>query len=412
MKIKNSIKNLICAVVFILILFLIAVVAIFTNFSIKSKILIGFIALLLFNISTYLFVKWNKRKLQTVIMAFFSLVLTAAIICTSFFWAALINTIYNYDGKFTADRENLSANKKIDIGIINIALFGVDTRKEGSFEGRSDSIMILSLDTKEKEIKLISIMRDSFVPIEKSDGTVYNKINTAFSSGGPSLAVKTLNKNFDLDITEYATVNFFGLREIIDAVGGIDVPLTEQEVGTGKNTLNRSIDAKAATFNVPTKDNYIFESGVQHLNGLQAVAYTSLRHIPNYWGTDNDFGRTDRQRYVMQQLLNKALSLKIAEYPKLITALLPYLKTSLGPDKILEIATLMLSSKPTFNQTRMPQLSYTMSSPTNKYGAILYYDLDFATKLIHSYIYKDIPFDQYIKENGIEKNDWYSLIKK
>jgi LCP family protein required for cell wall assembly len=126
----------------------------------------------------------------------------------------------------------------IDKKIINIALFGIDTRTENSFEGLSDSIMVLSLNTETKTVKIISFMRDTLVPIEQPNGKkLCNKINSAYAKGGPELAIKTLNQNFGLDISEYATVNFYGMAEIIDAVGGIEIDVQKQEIN-GYRRLN------------------------------------------------------------------------------------------------------------------------------------------------------------------------------
>jgi len=125
------------------------------------------------------------------------------------------NLSYNYN-EIEKKPEILGFETVKDKRIINIALFGIDTRTADSFSGRSDTIMILSINTGTGKIKLISVMRDSLVPIPKESGTSYNKINSAYATGGPELAIKTLNTIFDLDISEYVTVNFYKLADIID----------------------------------------------------------------------------------------------------------------------------------------------------------------------------------------------------
>lgn len=318
-------------------------------------------------------------------------------------WYFKSNFDYNYN-EITKVPEQLGFEEVIEEKVINIALFGIDTRNEKSFKGRSDSIMIMSLNTKTKQIKLISVLRDSFVPVDKASGTVYTKLNHAYSMGGPELAIKTLNKVFDLDISEYATVNFSGMADIIDAVGGVDVDVTESEV----KYINGGVSEHCKILGIkePSKY-YISSSGRQHLNGIQAVAYSRIRYTANASGTSNDYGRTDRQRYVLGQLFNKALTLDKSQYKPLIKALMPCCETSLSTTEILDLALKVLTSSPTFSETRVPSTDYTMRAPTTSAGSIAYYDLNFAAKLIHAFIYKNITPSDYIAQNGVEKNNWY-----
>lgn len=316
---------------------------------------------------------------------------------------------YNYN-RISTDYEELGFENIIDKDIVNIALFGIDTRSLESFKGNADSIMVLSLNTKTKKVKIISIMRDSFVPVIYNGDTVYSKINGAYSRGGPELAIKVINSNFGLDITEYATVNFFGMVDIIDAIGGIEAELTEEEVVSSSvyfYALNGAIAEICTTLNLSAKDNFIETPGKQHLNGVQAVAYSRIRKVKNIWGTNNDYGRTDRQRYVMEQLFNKALTMEKSQYMKLAKSLIPCTETSLSYKEILGLAFDMLLESPTFLQARIPRDDMLMKAPNTRAGSVVYYDLDFAKELIHAFIYDDITFDQYVEENGVEKNDWY-----
>lgn len=124
------------------------------------------------------------------------------------------------------DKDDLSANSYVsDNNIKNIALFGVDS-SDGGY-GRSDSILILTIDKINNELKLSSIMRDSYVYIP---GYGNDKITHAYAYGGPQLAIKTLNENFNLDIEDFATVDFESFPKIIDALGGIDINITQEEI--------------------------------------------------------------------------------------------------------------------------------------------------------------------------------------
>lgn len=352
--------------------------------------------------------KWQKACMITAT----SLVLVLAIA------VGVLRIVFNYNyNNITKNPEDLGFESVINDKIVNIALFGIDTRDPKSFKGLSDSIMILSLNTETKKVKLMSVMRDTLVPITYNGKTIYAKINSAYSRGGPELAIKTLNTIFKLDISEYATVNFYGMSDIIEAVGGIDVELAKGELDVmsyenGKRVnygLNGCISEICSYKGLDASKYYIREAGVHHLNGVQAVAYARIRHAANIGGVNDDFGRTDRQRYVMEQLFNKAIKLGKSQYVKLAKSLMPCSETSLSYSEILSLAVNILLQSPTFEQTRIPDFSYQMPSKSIRgVGSCVYYDLNFASKLIHAFIYDDIKPEDYIAANGIEKNDWYA----
>ncbi len=326
---------------------------------------------------------------------------------------AVLRLRYNINHE-ELDPTDLGFKEVIDKNIINIALFGVDTRSPKSFEGNSDSIMILSLNTVTKKVKIISVMRDTLVPIYKDKDNKkaeYKKINSAYGSGQQQLAVKTLNQIFQLDISEYAIVNFYGMIEIIDAIGGIDAELTADEVVTGRYTkaLNGCIDELCRKKGIKPDKYYITTPGKHHLNGIQAVAYSRIRIGRSIWGTNNDYGRTDRQRYVMEQMFNKAVKMNsLSEYERLIRALLPCSKTSLYYDEIFELCRKILMQSPKFEQARIPTPEYEIyPAPQTSAGSVVYFDLEYAAKVVHAFIYNDITPENYIKANGVEKNDWY-----
>ena len=348
--------------------------------------------------------KWQKGTLITCV----SLVLVFAVAL------GILRIMFDYNyNEISSNPEDLGFENVIDEKIVNVALFGIDTRTIDSFKGLSDSIMILSINTETKEIKVISVMRDSLVPITYNGKTKYAKINSAYSRGGPELAIKTLNTVFGLDISEYATVNFFGMADIIDAVGGIDVNLTEGEInvygyenGTRVNWgINGLIAEQCSRMGLDSEDYLIEEPGLQHMNGVQAVAYARIRHAENADGVNDDFGRTDRQRYVMEQLFNKATTLGKSQYVKLAKALIPCSETSLSYSEIMGLAFDVLLKSPTFEQARIPDYKYLMQN-----SSYVYYDLEFASKLIHAFIYDDIHPDDYIEQYGVEKNDWYASV--
>ena len=225
--------------------------------------------------------------------------------------------------------------------IINIALFGVDQR-EGETKFRSDAVMVLTVDKSRNKIKLSSLMRDSLVSI---DGYGKNKLAHAYFYGGPQLAVKTLNENFGLDIKEYVTVNFQEMAQMIDAVGGVEIDISEEE----RIAANGSIKEQSIVAGLP--EDYIQKSGLQTLNGTQAVAYARIRKVGN-----GDFERTDRQREVLQKIFNKAIKMNPVQYPELARKFLPLVETSLDWGEIMNLAG-MATRNLTFEDVRFPLIS-------------------------------------------------------
>ena len=353
---------------------------------------------------------WSSlpRKKKRLIISLTSVFLVIAMLLSWFF----IYWRYNYN-PITSDPEKLGFEGKIDKDVINIALFGIDTRNKKTFKGNSDSIMILSLNTELKTVKIVSVMRDTIVPInEEGKRTRYSKINAAYAKS-PELAIKTLNEIFDLDISEYATVNFFGMTEIIDAVGGIDATVTQDELtwkGHDHPNLNNCMDEICKNLGLDAKKYYINSPGEYHMNGVQAVAYSRVRNCKSIWGTNNDYGRTDRQRHVMEQLFNKAITLPKGKYTDLAQALIPCTETSLSYRQIIGLAFNILLEHPTFTQARLPQEDWLMRFRWSGYGSVVYFDLDYAAKVLHAMFYDNVTLEDYVKENGVGKNDWFAKI--
>lgn len=347
----------------------------------------------------------KKKKWPKILTA---VILSVILVAASVVVGALVylkkNFDYNYNDSLPTAPEDLGFEEVKDDEIVNIALFGVDTRNDASFKGRSDTIIIMSLNKTDKKVKLISVLRDTFTPIENNGKTTYSKINSAYATGGPALAIKTLNTDFDLDISEYATINFNGLIHVVDAMGGIELEIVKNEI----SYINEGVKSRCKREGIDPEPLYIKTAGKQHLSGIQVLEYSRIRYTQNFEGTNNDYGRTDRQRYVLEQLFNKALSLKKSQYMDVIKSLMPYCETSLSFGQIMLLATEMLEGNaPEFSETRVPFTDYLMTRPQTSAGWVVYYDLNFAAKLIHSYIYNDMTPEEYIALNGIEKNDWY-----
>ncbi|MCR4673179.1 MAG: LCP family protein [Lachnospiraceae bacterium] len=210
-------------------------------------------------------------------------------------------------------------------GYRNIAFFGVDSR-DGSLEtgARSDAILIASINTSTKDVKLVSVYRDTLLYLGESYG--YDKATHAYAYGGAELAMSMLNTNFDLDITEFVTVDFGSLAQIIDALGGLDIELSESEV----QWINEVIREQNRVTGSNSEE--IYEAGMHHLDGTQAVAYSRIRKA------DNDFKRTERQRLVISKMLAAAKSAGVGTILKLVDELLPNIYTDLSYSDIISLA--------------------------------------------------------------------------
>ncbi len=277
-------------------------------------------------------------------------------------------------GAVEIDNDKLNVYDGLSDDVINVALFGVDARDD-EVAGRSDAMMIVSFDFKHHKVKVVSLMRDSLVDIE---GYGKKKLNSAYARGGVELAIKTINENFKMNITDYVSLNFNQMARIVDALGGVEVEITEAE----RKNANKYIREMAAE--VGEEPDLIEEAGLVTLYGYQAVSYSRIRYVGNA-----DFQRTERQREVMEKLMNKALALSPVKYPSVLMQIIPMLETSMTNDELMTIAgKMVLGGKPEFEQGRFPlDGSYESNS---SYSMV--YDLDAAAEKLHSCIYDDIPF--------------------
>lgn len=223
------------------------------------------------------------------------------------------------------DERNLEAYK--DTGpYTNIALFGLDSRND-ELEGgvQSDSIMIASINNETSEVKLISVYRDTL--LKQKDGT-YEKANSAYNVGGPEDAISMLNRNFDLDIKNYISVNFSALIKAIDALGGIELDMTEEEA----DWCYRYAMDTAEIAGVECGD-FEVKAGKQHVDGVHAVAYARIRYTEG-----NDFKRTERQREVLEKTAQKAKEADFLTLNQIVDEVFPLISTSFSMQDLLGFA--------------------------------------------------------------------------
>lgn len=212
----------------------------------------------------------------------------------------------------------------------NIALFGIDSREDDYGRGnRSDCIIIASVNKKTNEVKLVSVYRDTYLLLT---GRSLDKVTHAYSYGGAELAVSTLNANLDLNIEEYVTVNFDAVVDAVDALGGIRMEITSDEV----KYINNYIDENNRV--TGHNSSHITTAGTYNLDGVQALAYSRIRYTAG-----GDYKRTERMREVLEAMLNKAKTLSVSELINFVNIMLPKISTNISSNDIIGLAPALLN---------------------------------------------------------------------
>ena len=207
------------------------------------------------------------------------------------------------------DEANIELNSGVEQELKdyrNIAILGLDSRDNSFSNSRSDCIIIVSINKKTNDVKLTSVYRDTYVDIE---GYGLDKITHAYAYGGPELAINTLNKNLDLNITEFVTVNFDTVETIVDSIGGITLTITDSE-------------ASQIGFS---------SGGTYTLDGKEALAYSRIRKI------DSDYQRTERMRTVLEAVFNKVKKQELSEISNFVDIVLPHISTNMSTNSIISL---------------------------------------------------------------------------
>lgn len=280
----------------------------------------------------------GKKKVAGKILLVLGIILSmgvgSAAATAQYFTSGTIQML-NFDNENALDQVDISKYDTVsDSDIINILVVGTDKnpdeQNEKDASRRSDSMMIATLDMKHKKLKVTSLMRDMYVPIPNHGS---QKLNSAYALGGIRLLYETLADNFGIKADGYAEVNFDAFVEVINAVGGVEATLTESEA-VNLNDTNYIKRRKYRNVKV----------GKQILNGYQALGYCRIRHgkmkngkypaVLTASGKGDDYGRTERQRLVMQALLKKVKAMSLTEWMEIAKIILPNVKTDLKENDI------------------------------------------------------------------------------
>ena len=304
------------------------------------------------------------------VLVFAALIAGAGLFALQYF----IGSNYQRDTESLAGVD-LAVQHKDDRSVTNIALFGVDADNDGT--RHADCIMVLSVDSADGEVKVISLMRDSKVEI---DGHGEGKLNHAYSYGGPALAIQTINQNFELNIEHYAQVDFSQMANLIGALGGVVIDVKENE----RKELNKFIGEYCRAAN--TENCPVEQAGVQTLNGIQAMSYGRIRK----GGTGDDWGRVERQAVVLEAMFQRVRGMSLAEIIELAPKMLKYVTSDLSMFEITKIAVgLLRHGMPEIDHGRIPvDRTWDYGGKNKQY---IVFDLDKAANRLHDYIYEDIP---------------------
>ena len=270
----------------------------------------------------------GRRKVRTIVALIIAEVFALLIIFGARYVLQQANRIQR-DPNFKIEDETnpyLAIDKVENMqGYWTVALFGVDSRDNSLGKGNNtDVIIIANVNQENGEIKLVSIFRDTYLNLD-DDGT-YNKINQAYARGGPKQAIKALNKNLDIQIDDYATFNWKAVADSINILGGVDVELSKAEFYYINAYITETVEATGVA------SQHLKSAGMNHLDGVQAVAYARLRKM------DTDFARTERQREIIQQSFVKLRQANFSVINNVMEVVFEQILSSVTLNDIIPIA--------------------------------------------------------------------------
>lgn len=322
-------------------------------------------------------VKSTRKKVMKVLLwIFLTLLIIIVAAAGTAFW--YVNDKMGKMQKVDIDEEQIgvSENENLD-KYRNIAIFGVDSRSDSYGKGnRSDCIIIASINKETHDVKLTSVYRDTYVQIE---GHGLDKIAHAYSYGEAPLALKTINENLDLNITEFVTVNFDAVADAVDALGGVKMKITDAET----NYINSYINEISQITGKETE--HITKAGTYNLDGVQAVAYSRIRYT-----SGGDYKRTERMRDVIIAMVEKLKTKSVTQINKIADKILPKVYTNLDLGDLLS----MLPALASFNVSESEGWPYnTKGALINEISYGIPLTLESNVKKMHEEIFEDDNYE-------------------
>lgn len=317
-------------------------------------------------------------KFKKIVLGMFGIIVSLVVITGGYIY-------YKLNSMYTPD-ENKDSNISIEDakeenGIKNILLVGVDgTNLDRG--NRSDSMMILTIDGKNKNLKLTSLARDTYVDIK---GHSTEKLTHAYAYDGPELLLDTIKTNFGITIDKYVTVNFNSFIKIVDLIGGVEVNVTQNDL----KILNETIQECYTLDRSENKGGieYISRSGINNLNGYQALAFSRIRY------QDSAYARDSRQREVIEAAINKLQATGIDKYIKVIDTVLAGVKTNISPTELISLGLSVLNIGAKDMKTlEFPVYKNPATLPGK--GWIIQWDKESNLSVLNDFIFNNIDFSE------------------
>lgn len=333
----------------------------------------------------------KRRRKRKLILLILEILLLLVVLGMLYVWQALNKIEKDPTSSTTLNPSDLHINEEeltketveIMSGYEDVALFGVDNYFNGHADsGNSDVIIIASINNDTKEVKLVSVYRDTFLDtdIGRSTSPNFHKANRAYALDGPQQTIKMLNASLDLDITHFVTVDFKVVTDVVNMLGGVEIDVDSAEL----KYINHNIDTTArATGDQPV---HLTGTGLQTLNGTQATAYARIRSTAG-----GDFKRAERQREVINQIVKKAKKTDLGTINKIIDQVFPEIYTNYTNMDIIRLAAGMFDYE-LADTTGFPFSKYPARLGGKKGDVVIPADLESNVKALHRYLYNDTNY--------------------
>lgn len=333
----------------------------------------------------------KKRRKRKVILLVIEVIVLLIVLAALYVWQALDKIEKSDRPASDLDASDLNINEdeldeetvEIMKGYEDVALFGVDNYFNGHADsGNSDVIMIASINNDTKEVKLVSVYRDTFLDtdVQMSTSPNFHKANRAFAIGGAEQSIRMLNASLDLDIEHFVTVDFKVVTDVVNMLGGVEIDVDEAEL----KELNRHIETTANATGDPVT--YLTTPGLQTLNGTQATTYARIRKT-----VGNDFARAERQREVISQIVKKAKKTDLPTINKIINQVFPEICTNYTNTDIIRLAAAMFDYE-LADSTGFPFSKYAARLGGSKGDVVMCADLENNVRALHRYLYNDTAY--------------------
>ncbi len=326
----------------------------------------------------------SKKKKHRIIIFTIEILLLLVVLACLFVWSKYQKLDHQPDMIGTEDIINEDLDESVQEvlkGYTNIALFGLDNRSNGSFDaGNSDVIMIASINNDTKEVRLVSVFRDTFLNVSSDGSYNFRKANYAYNKGGAEEAIRMLNRNLDLDIQDYVVVDFQAVTEAIDLLGGVEVEIDAAEAKWMDFYINETAQVTGR------EAHSITQPGTYTLDGVQATSYCRIRYTAG-----DDFKRAQRQREVISKMVAKAKAADLLTINKIIDSVLDDISTNFTAGEMISMAAQLMSYE-LADTTGFPFRLTTADLGGKKGSVVVPCDLVTNATDLHKYLFNDYNY--------------------